>query len=103
MERGDYGSFARRWFKALGRERVAFFLFEDLVAPGGDAVVHQVLDFVGAEPCDLGPLPTGIGNETDATADEFDSGTRARLRERLRPQVEDFASATGLDVQRWGY
>jgi hypothetical protein len=103
LERANYGAFARRWISALGRGRVAFFLFEDLVGRERERVVRDALEFVGADPCDLGPLPTEIGNETDAAADELDAGTHAQLRERLRPLVEDFAATTGLDVGRWGY
>jgi hypothetical protein len=103
LERADYGDFARRWYDTLGRERVAFFLFEELVGPDGGEVVRRMLEFVGAEPCDLGPMPTAIGNETDAAADQLDPEMGTRLRERLRPLVEDFASETGLDVGRWGY
>jgi hypothetical protein len=103
LERADYGDFARRWFKTLGRDRVAFFLFEDLVSAEGHHVVRQMLEFIGADPCDLGSIPTGIGNETDAAADKLDPDLRERLRDRLRPLVEDFASTTGVDVGRWGY
>jgi hypothetical protein len=103
LERADYGGFARRWIEALGRDRLGFFLFEDLVGDGSDRVVREVLEFVHAEPRELGALPTGVGNETDAAGDEIDASTRARLRERLAPLVEDFAAVTGLDVARWGY
>jgi hypothetical protein len=103
LERANYGEFARRWLDAVGRDRVAFFLFEDLVGPERKQVVRDALEFIGAEPHDLGALPTEIGNETAATADELDPGTHERLRERLRPLVEDFATTTGLDVGRWGY
>ena len=93
-----YAEHARRWRGALG-DRARFFLLEQLIEEG----TAEVQAFVGAEPRDLGPLPAGLENETVRDTAPIEPAVAARLRERLRPAVEDFAAVTGLDVGRWGF
>jgi hypothetical protein len=98
VSRCRYGEFARRWHAALSPERVAFFLFEELLERG----TEPVQGFVGVVPRRL-PLPAGLANETRGGVPPLDPAVAARLRERMRPWVEDFAALTGADVGRWGY
>lgn len=107
LRRSDYGTLARAWIDALGADRVRFVLYEDLVGPGGAAVLADLQEYVGAAPQDLGPLPREVGNETrtdeNLDADPLDPTLRDRLRERLEPSVREFAGLTGVDVSRWGW
>lgn len=93
-----YAELARRWLDPLG-DRVCFVLFEDLLESPPTMLALQ--EFLAIEPHDLGPLPSGLDNETASATPALDPGVHARLRERLRPAVQDLAEVTGLDVARW--
>lgn len=100
--RGRYGDFARRWLYALGPDSVSFHLYEDLVEHP-DRVLRSVQAFVGLEPRDLGAAARAPVNAARDLGPPLDPHLLARLRERMRPEVEDTAAATGLDLSPWGY
>jgi hypothetical protein len=102
LRRGEYGRFARLWIDALGQASVGFFLYEDLFG-----AAHETLDaiqrFIGVEPAALDERPQSLVNEARHTGEPLGDETRARLRERMRPLVDDLAQVTDLDLSRWGY
>jgi LPS sulfotransferase NodH len=103
LSRGEYARMARAWHDALGPEQVGFYVFERLIADP-DATLRGIQEFVGVDPEPLGPLPTVLGNETSPQdGNVVDPEVRERLRERYRPEVDEFAALTGADVSLWGY
>jgi hypothetical protein len=103
LTRADYAGFARRWIESLGRERVGFFLYEDLIGAVGAAALRSIQEFIGVDPLDLPDRPREAVNEARHTHDPLDPELGELLRERVRPLVEDFAAVSGLDVGAWGY
>jgi Sulfotransferase domain len=103
LARGRYADMARPWLDTFGRDRVRFLLFEELVGPGGADVLRALQEHIGVAPQDLGALPTGLHNEGRDTGPPLDPSLAARLRERFREQVHEFAELTGTDVTAWGY
>lgn len=102
MTRGDYGTFAKRYIEAFGRENVGFFLYEKLRdEPAG--LLEAVQRFIGVEPMDLTLHVRYSSNLTDRSAGTLDVRLDQMLREKARPWVLEFAQATGLDVGIWGY
>ena len=102
LPRGRYDVFAERWFAALGRERVRFVLYEDLVARP-EPVLADIQDFLGVRRCALGADDLGVINSARETGPPLDAGLERTLRERMAPAVRRFAAITGLDVTVWGY
>jgi hypothetical protein len=102
LTRGDYATFAEPYLAALGRDRVAFFLYEDIQARP-DVLLRDVQRFIGVEPMPAERLDVGIVNSAREEGPPLDPATEQRLRQRMAPLVRRFASVTGLDVQCWGY
>jgi hypothetical protein len=100
--RGDYATFAEGYVAALGRDRVAFYLYEDIQARR-DALLGEVQRFIGVEPIPAERLDVGIVNSARELGPPIDPATERRLRQRMAPLVRRFAAVTGLDVRRWGY
>ena len=100
--RGRYGDFARRWIDALGRDSVSFHLYEDLVRDP-DRVLRSVQAFAGLEPRDLGAAARAPVNAARDLGPPLDPALCQRLRDRMRPHVEETAAATGLDLSSWDY
>jgi hypothetical protein len=100
--RGDYATFAERYSAALGRERVAFFLYEDIQARP-DALLREVQRFIGVEPLPADRLDVGVVNSARDEGPPIDPRTEQALRRRMAPLVRCFAEQTGLDVRDWGY
>jgi hypothetical protein len=98
QRRGDYGRFARRYFEALGRQRVGFFLFEDT-----ERLLDDVQRFVGVDPLPFERLDVGRVNAARDEGPPIDPATERALRVKMAPLVRDFAAVTGLDVSAWGY
>ena len=103
LARSRYADLARPWLDAFGPEKVRFVLYEDLVGSTGGDALHELQEYIGVEPRELGPLPTGLPNETEDTGPGLDPALRSRLREGFRDQVLAFADMSGLDVAPWGY
>jgi hypothetical protein len=102
MSRGRYATFARAWIEAVGRERIAFLIFEDVVCDP-QPCLHQLQVFAGLSPMSWSQLQTGRINVTEPMPDTIDPILIARLRAAARPEVEAFTRLTGVDTSAWGY
>jgi hypothetical protein len=98
--RGRYGSLARAWIDALGRERIGFFIFEDILSRP-EHFVAGIQTFARLEQLPWSVLQTGRVNATDADK-PIDPKTAERLRERFASEIKDFHDLTGVDVSAWG-
>jgi len=103
LSRSRYGTLARPWVEAFGRDRVRFVVHEQLAGGGRAGALRDLQEFLGVEPADLGALPRGLPNEARTTGPPLDPAVAARLRERLAGEVRELAELTGLDVEVWGY
>jgi hypothetical protein len=102
LARADYVRFAGRWIEAIGREKVGFWLYEDLFTRN-DEVLAAIQRFAGAEPHELPERPRGLVNEARSTGADLDPELRARLRARIAPLIDGLSDLTGLDLSAWGY
>jgi sulfotransferase family protein len=102
LPRGLYDVFAERWFAALGRARVRFLLYEDLVSRP-EAVLVGIQDFIGVRRAPLGADDLGVINSARDMGPPLDASLERALRERLTPSVRRFAALTGLNLAVWGY
>jgi hypothetical protein len=102
LTRGNYAAFAERYYTAMGRERVAFFLYEDIQARP-DTLLGAVQRFIGVETLPADQLDVGVVNSARDEGPPIDPQTERTLRRRMAPLVRRFAEQTGLDLQAWGY
>jgi hypothetical protein len=102
LPRGRYDVFAERWYHALGRDRVSFVLYEDVVAKP-EPQLAGIQEFIGVAPVALGADDLGVINSAREMGPPLDAGFERALRERMAPSVRRFAALTGLDVSVWGY
>jgi hypothetical protein len=102
LVRGRYDVFAERWYAALGRERVVFLLYEDLVSTP-EPVLARIQAFIGVPVKPLGAEDLGVINSASEMGGALDPTLERALRERMAPHVHRLAALTGLDVARWGY
>jgi len=102
LPRGHYDAFAARWFEALGRARVRFVLYEDVVAKP-EPQLAGIEEFIGVAPAALGADDLGVINSAKEMGPPLDPAFERALRERMAPSVRRFAALTGLDVTAWGY
>ncbi|GAB1715514.1 MAG: hypothetical protein NTAFB05_05560 [Nitrobacter sp.] len=98
--RGRYGSLARAWIEALGRDRIGFFIFEDILSRP-EYFVAAIQAFGGLTQLSWSVLQTGRINATEADK-PIDPETAKRLRERFVVEISDFHDLTGVDVSAWG-
>ncbi len=102
LARARYGSFARDWIAAIGRERMGIFLFEDIVA-ASDTFTAALQRFAGVEALPWAALKTGAVNATSPLPADLDPALLEGMREELRSEMELLRAATGLDATRWGF
>jgi hypothetical protein len=98
--RGRYGSLARAWIEALGRDRIGFFIFEDVLSRP-EHFITAIQAFAGLEQLPWSILRTGRVNATEADK-PIDPETAKRLRERFASEIREFHDLTGVDVSAWG-
>lgn len=101
MERGRYGTFAEAWIGGVGRDRIAFYVLEEVLdAPA--RFVAGLQRFIGVDALPWEDLQTGRINAADADA-PLSPALASRLREEIAPEVKRFAKVTGVDIAAWGY
>ncbi len=100
--RSNYDALAGPYIRAFGRDRVRFFLYEDITLRP-QKLVEELQDFIGAAPLPFERLDVGVVNSARETGAPIDPRTEQELRERMRPTVRRFADLTGLDISPWGY
>lgn len=102
LTRGLYGTHAEAWIRAIGRERIAFYLIEDAIAEP-EHFVADLQSFVGVEPLAWQELATGIVNANDLRLGDLDAAFAAELRAQFAPEMRRLVELTGLSLARWGY
>lgn len=102
MIRSQYARFAKDWISSIGRERIAFFMFEEAIARP-EPFVARLQDFVGVERLSWNALATGVVNANDPDALGPDARFQATLRQGIRGEMRRLGELTGLDVGVWGY
>jgi Sulfotransferase domain len=102
MKRGRYGTLAKAWVDAVGRERISFHLFEHATGHP-EKFVQELQSFLGVERLPWHRLRTGLINATEPDPSGLDSRLEAKLRGQIAPEVYHLAQVTGLDVSVWGY
>ncbi len=100
MLRGRYGSFARAWYEQFGRSRVHFVLFEDAVRDP-EGFFARLQAWLGVAVLPWSALRIGRVNATADDMAGLEPALAARLRAAIRPEVDDFAGLTGLDLSPW--
>ncbi len=102
IERGLYSKFAANWIEAIGRKRIAFYMFEQAIAEP-EAFVEDLQDFIGVERIAWPRLQTGVVNANDLADGEIEPAVASSLRARFATEMAQLACMTGLDISRWGY
>jgi len=102
LKRSNYGILAEAWIQCLGRDRIAFFIFEKALADPA-SFVEQLQRFVGVEPKSWDTLKTEKINANPLLEPELDPALEMLLRRQFEPEMRRFAKATGLDLAVWGY
>lgn len=102
MTRGRYGTLAEAWLRAVGAERIAFYLLEEVVR-SPESFVEQLQGFLGVRSLPWADLFTARINPNAPDEEGLDASVEARLRRASRAEVERFAGVTGIDVSVWGY
>ncbi|HEY5315088.1 MAG TPA: sulfotransferase [Pirellulales bacterium] len=100
--RGDYGTFAERYFAIFGRAAIKFFLYED-IAQAPETLMYDVQTFLGLRRRPFAELDVGQVNSARELGPPLPAQTATRLRRRMQAGVERFAELTGVDVRSWGY
>jgi hypothetical protein len=100
MSRGRYGTFAEAWVTSVGRDRTAFYIFEiALLRP--ESFVEHLQRFIGVDPLSWDQLRTDRVNANPLEAPALDPALMATLRRQIRPEIEQLARLTGLDISIW--
>jgi hypothetical protein len=102
LARGNYGAHAEAWINAIGRDRIAFYLFEDAISEP-QPFVANLQQFVGVKPLPWQDLTTGVINANDMRGPDLSDELIAELRSKFAPEMRRFAKLTGLSLSRWGY
>ena len=100
--RGDYEVFARRYYEAFGRDRVGFFVYEDLIE-NPERILDDIQAFIGVERKPLHVDDLGVINSAREMGGPIDSEIEAQLKQRMAPMVRRFQALTGADLAAWGY
>nr|WP_157872611.1 sulfotransferase [Bradyrhizobium sp. ORS 278] len=101
IPRSQYGRLASAWIDAVGRSRLRFYVFEQVVANPG-AWAADVFSYVGVRAFADDFAEVGIVNAARDRS-PIDPHLEKELRLRIRPEVLRFAELTGTDISSWGY
>jgi hypothetical protein len=102
LTRGDYATYAQRYFETYGRDRVLFVIHED-IARRPRRLWKDVQAFLGVTEVPFERLDVGVVNSAKEVGPPINPDTERRLREHMRPLVRHFAAVSGLDLEPWGY
>ena len=101
--RGDYGRYAERWIDAVGRSRILFLLFENMISDP-ETTMRRLQTFVGVRSMPWSELVSGRVNSTRIGSESLDAALEARLRQQVRPWVDRLGRVCPeLDLSVWGY
>jgi hypothetical protein len=102
LSRSNYAALAAPYLSLFGPDRVRFALYEDIeLRPG--RFWSEIQEYLGLPPCPWKELDAGVVNSARETGGPIDRDTDQELRERMRPQVNEFQELTGLDLSSWKY
>jgi hypothetical protein len=102
LTRGDYATFAERYYSLFGRDHVKFVLYEDF-EHRPTAIMHEVQRFIGVAPVPMDAQSLGRINEAGDTGAGLDPNVEASLRARMAPLARRFGEVSGIDISPWGY
>ena len=102
LSRGDYAALAEPYFQTFGRDRVRFFLYED-VARRPRELWREIQAFLGLTAVPFETLDVGVVNSAKEIGPALAPDMESRLRERMAPRVRRFGAVAGLDLEAWGY
>jgi hypothetical protein len=102
LSRGDYATFAERYYARFGRDCVKFVLYEDLERRPA-AIMDDIQAFIGVEPEPMDAQALGRINAAGDTAEPLSPDIERSLRGRMAPLVRRFGDVSGIDVSSWGY
>lgn len=102
LSRGDYATFAQRYFHTFGRDQVLFVLHEDIVLRPRK-FWKDIQSFLGVTELPYERLDVGVVNSAKEVGPPIHPDTEQRLRERMSPLVRRFGALSGLDLEPWGY
>lgn len=102
LSRSQYAALARPYLQLFGADRVRFLLYEDIAVRPAQLWL-EIQNFLGLAPVIWQDLDAGVVNSAKDTGAAIRPETATRLRERMRPFVDEFHQLTGLDLSSWGY
>lgn len=102
LTRGDYCSFARPYYDKFGPDQIRFMIYEDIVVRPRQ-FWKEIQVFLGLHEVSFEELDVGVVNSAKEVGPSIDPEMERRLRDRMAPLVQQFASLTGLDLSQWGY
>ncbi len=102
LARGDYATFAERYYSLFGRDNVKFVLYEDLERQP-TTIMHEIQTFIGVTPVQMDAQALGRINEARDSGAPLGADLEASLRARMAPLVRRFGEVSGIDISPWGY
>ena len=102
VRRGDYATFAQRYYSLFGRDNVKFVLYEDFERRP-TAIMQEIQAFIGVAPVPIDAQSLGRINEAGDTGPPLDPDFELSLRARMAPLVRRFGEISGIDISPWGY
>jgi hypothetical protein len=101
LPRSEYGRLASEWIAAVGRDRIRFYLFEEVTADLG-AWADDLFSYAGVDGLPHDAADVGVVNAA-VNQSSIDRAFEQELRARIRPEVLRFAELTRADISCWGY
>jgi hypothetical protein len=102
LSRGDYATFAERYYERFGRDLIRFVLYEDLERRPA-AIMDEIQEFIGVAPMAMDAQALGRINVAADTGPPLDPSLNTALRTCMAPLVKRFAEVSRLDLSPWGY
>jgi hypothetical protein len=102
LTRGDYATFAERYYSRFGREHVKFVLYEDVERRPME-IMTDIQAFIGVDPIAMDAQALGRINDVGNAGAPLPAALESSLRDKMQPLVRRFADVSGLDLSPWGY